>query len=318
MLAKPGRLPADDRGWAYEFKWDGVRAIVYVGEDGVQAFSRNDKDLAFGFPELADLWDAAGGRSLVLDGELVAFDDAGRPSFGRLQHRLNLTSPAIVARRASDVAASYLIFDLLGLDGRSLLDARYDERRDLLEGLALNGASFATPAAFRDARGADVLAAATTANLEGVMAKRRDSTYRPGERSSAWVKIKIVKTQEVVIAGWTDGEGERAGSLGALLLGVNESGSLRYAGKVGTGFDAAARRELLATLEPLRRDSSPFGAGTGPKPAAGVHFAEPAVVGEVSFVEWTSAGHLRHTSWRGLRIDKEPQDVVREPSVTAP
>jgi bifunctional non-homologous end joining protein LigD len=317
MLAKPGRLPSDDRGWAYEFKWDGVRAIVHVGDVGVQAFSRNDKDLAFGFPELADLRDAVGGRSVVLDGELVAFDDAGRPSFGRLQHRLNLTSPTVVARRAGEVAASYLIFDILWLDSRSLLDSPYDERRDRLEELALNGASFATPAAFRDAHGADVLAAATTASLEGVMAKRRDSTYRPGERSSAWLKIKIVKTQEVVIGGWTDGEGERAGSLGALLLGVNESGSLHYSGKVGTGFDAAARRELLATLEPLRRDSSPFGEGTGPKPAPGVHFVEPTVVGEVSFVEWTTAGHLRHTAWRGLRIDKAPQDVVREPTVAA-
>jgi bifunctional non-homologous end joining protein LigD len=223
----------------------------------------------------------------------------------------------MVARRASEVAASYLVFDLLRLDGQSLLDLPYDERRDQLEALGLNGPSFATPAAFRDAHGADVLAAATTANLEGVMAKRRDSVYRPGERSAAWLKIKIVKTQEVVIGGWTDGEGERAGSLGALLLGVNEAGSLRYAGKVGTGFDASARRELLSTLQPLRRDASPFGAGTGPKPAATVHFVEPTVVGEVSFVEWTSAGHLRHTSWRGLRIDKAAGDVVREASAVA-
>jgi bifunctional non-homologous end joining protein LigD len=314
MLAKPGQLPADDRGWAYEFKWDGVRAIVQVDGEGVRAFSRTDKDLATAFPELADLAAAAGSRSLVLDGELVAFDDAGRPSFGRLQHRLNLTSPAMIARRAGEVAASYLIFDLLGLDGRSLIDLAYDERRDLLDRLSLSGPTFATPAAFRDARGSDVLAAAAAANLEGVMAKRRDSTYRPGERSSAWLKIKIIKAQEVVLGGWTDGEGERAGSLGALLLGVNDSGGLRYAGKVGTGFNAAARRDLLGALEPLVRDTSPFVEGTGPKPQLGVHFVDPSIVGEVSFTEWTSGGHLRHPSWRGLRIDKSPSEVVREES----
>jgi bifunctional non-homologous end joining protein LigD len=285
---------------------------VHVDQKGVRAFSRSDQDLALTFPELADLADAAGSQPLVLDGELVAFDDAGRPSFGRLQHRLNLTSPTVIAQRASDVAASYLIFDILGLDGRSVLDLPYDERRDILDGLALNGPTFATPAAFRDARGSDVLAAATAANLEGVMAKRRDGTYRPGERSSSWLKIKIVKAQEVVIGGWTDGEGERAGSLGALLLGVNDAGSLRYAGKVGTGFNAMTRRELLATLGPLVRNTSPFAVGTGPKPQAGIHFAEPAVVGEVSYAEWTSGGHLRHTSWRGLRIDKSPAEVVRE------
>jgi bifunctional non-homologous end joining protein LigD len=309
MLAKAAPLPASDRGWAYEFKWDGVRAVVYV-EGSVRAYSRGDKDLAKGFPELFELGARLGSRSAILDGEIVAFDDAGRPNFGRLQHRLNLASPAAIERRASEVAATYLAFDLLELDGHSLLGLTYDERRERLEALDLNGPTFATPPVFRDVRGSDVLAAASGAGLEGVVAKRRDSLYRPGARTSDWLKLKIVKSQEVVIGGWTDGEGERAGSLGALLLGVNDNGTLCYAGKVGTGFDARSRRDLLAALRPLVCPDSPFAAG--PAASDGVHFVEPTLVGEVSYGEWTAAGHLRHTSWRGLRIDKDPAEVVRE------
>ena len=216
MLSRAGSLPPSDAGWAYEFKWDGVRAITAVAGGQVRAMSRGEKDLTPEFPELIDLARHLGARTAVLDGELVAFDDAGRPSFGRLQHRLNLTSAAMVQRRAAEVAVTYLVFDLLLLDGEKLLDRPYDERRARLESLGLSGISYATPPVFRDVRGADVLAAAAAAGLEGVVAKRRDSKYRPGERAADWVKIKIVKTQDVVIGGWTDGEGERAGSLGAL------------------------------------------------------------------------------------------------------
>jgi bifunctional non-homologous end joining protein LigD len=311
MLAKAGSLPASDSGWAYEFKWDGVRAITYVDGD-VRAFSRGNKDLANAFPELRELRTHLGSRSVVLDGEIVAIDDDGRPSFGRLQHRLNLVSDAAITKRANEFAATYLVFDLLELDGESLLGVRYDERRHQLEALELNGATFATPPVFRDVRGVDVLAAADSAGLEGIVAKRRDSIYRPGARTPDWVKLKIVKAQEVVIAGWTDGEGERAGSLGALLLGVNDGDELRYAGKVGTGFDARQRRDLLAMLTPLTVSASPFGGESSPRTGDGVHFVEPALVGEVSYSEWTAGGHLRHTSWRGLRIDKTAAEVVRE------
>jgi bifunctional non-homologous end joining protein LigD len=312
MLAKAGPMPSTDSGWAYEFKWDGVRAISYVDDEGLRAYSRGDKDLAKGFPELADLGTTLGATSAVLDGEIVAFDDAGRPSFGRLQHRLNLVSPAAIAQRASDVPATYLVFDLLELDGESTMGLAYDERRERLAALDLNGSTFATPPAFTDAHGSDVLAAAESGGLEGIVAKRRDSIYRPGARTSDWVKLKIVKSQEVVIGGWTEGEGGRAGSLGALLLGVNEDDALRYVGKVGTGFDARSRRELLAALRPLGSAETPFDPASGPAAGDGVHFVEPRIVGEVSYGEWTAAGHLRHTSWRGLRIDKQPAEVSRE------
>jgi bifunctional non-homologous end joining protein LigD len=313
MLARAGPLPSRDAEWMYEFKWDGIRAITSVENGQVRAMSRGAKDVTSAFPELQELSVALGDRPAVLDGELVAFDDAGRPSFGRLQRRLNLTSSAVIARRAAEIAVTYLVFDLLALDGQSLLDVRYDERRARLESLALSGPVVTTPPVFRDVRGSDVLAAAAAAGLEGVVAKRRDSRYRPGERATSWVKIKLVKTQDVVIGGWTDGEGERAGSLGALLLGVYDGAALRYAGKVGTGFDTAARRDLLTALRPLSRTASPFEAESGPARRELAHFVRPDLVGEVSYSEWTAAGHLRHPSWRGLRPERKAADVVREP-----
>ncbi len=317
MLAGPAALPADDAGWAYEFKWDGIRAISYVEAGTVLARSRGDKDLTAAFPELTDVARALGRRSAILDGELVAFDDAGRPSFGRLQRRLNLTSDREIASRAGQVPATYLIFDLLALDGELLLDLGYDDRRARLEELALSGDTFSTPPVFRDVRGKDVLAAAAAAGLEGVLAKRRDSRYLPGERSTAWRKIKIVRTQDVVIGGWTDGEGERAGSLGALLLGVYAEpgghGGLHYVGKVGTGFDTAARRGLLTELAALSSGASPFEPSGDIPAGANVHFVSPALVGEVSYGEWTPGGHLRHPSWRGLRPEIAVGSVVREP-----
>jgi bifunctional non-homologous end joining protein LigD len=319
MLATAGRLPTSDTGWAYEFKWDGVRAIVTIADPDtaaprVRAASRTGKDLTLTFPELQDLADALGAHSAVLDGEVVAFDDAGRPSFGRLQRRLNLGSEALVSRRSGEVPVSYLAFDVLRLDEQPLVEATYDERRAVLAGLGLNGPTFATPARFADAAGTDVLNAARGAGLEGVVAKRRASRYQPGTRSTDWIKIKIIRTQEVVLGGWSDGAGEREGSLGALLLGVpDDDGGLRYAGKVGTGFDARARRALLAELGPLESATSPFAEGSGPPAGAGIHFVDAALVGEVAYSEWTASGHLRHPTWRGRRVDKDPADVVREP-----
>jgi bifunctional non-homologous end joining protein LigD len=312
MLAVADAPGSTDDGWAYEFKWDGVRAVCYVDGGRVRAMSRGEKDLTRSFPELRDLGAFLGSRPAVLDGELVAFDDDGRPDFGRLQHRLNVTSPAAVARRAAEIPATYLVFDLLHLDGRSLLDRAYDERRAALAGLALAGSSFATSPVFRDVPITDVLAAAGAAGIEGVMAKRRAARYQPGERSTDWRKVKIVKTQDVVIGGWTDGDGERRGSLGALLLGTYEDGELRYVGKVGTGFDSAARRELLDVLEPLECPDSPYPAGAVLPRGATVHFVRPEVVGEVRYGEYTATGHLRHPTWRGLRPDKPAKDVRRE------
>lgn len=313
MLAETGDLPARDDGWAFEFKWDGVRALAFVEGGRVRLVSRNGKDLTRSFPELRAVGELLGSRPAVLDGEVVAFDGEGRPSFGLLQQRLHVASPAKARRRANEVGVSYLVFDVCHLDGHSLVERPYDERRRLLEGLGLAGASVATPPSFTDRRGADVLAAAAEGGLEGVLAKRRNAPYRPGRRSGDWRKVKVFRTQEVVVGGWTDGRGDRAGSLGALLLGVRRGGGLAYVGKVGTGFDEATRRHLVEALAPLAVDESPFATGLRHAEAAGTHFVRPELVAEVRYGEWTGDRRLRHPSWRGLRIDKDPVEVVAEP-----
>jgi bifunctional non-homologous end joining protein LigD len=312
MLAVLSANPPQGDEWAYEFKWDGVRAMVFVDGGRVRATSRNDKDLTAAFPELRPLGEFLGSRSAILDGELVAFDEDGRPSFGRLQHRLHVGSRAEVTRRSHDVAASYLAFDLLYLEGRSLLGRPYDERRAQLESLNLKGESFATPPSFTDTPADDVLATARDRRLEGIVAKRRSSPYAPGSRNGNWVKVKNFRTQEVVIGGWTTGKGSLSGSLGALLVGIPSSEGLAYAGKVGTGFDAATRQELLRALEPLATKASPFSSQLPKAQAAESHFTSPELVGEVQYGEWTGDDRLRHTSWRGLRPDKVADEVVRE------
>jgi bifunctional non-homologous end joining protein LigD len=313
MLATAGALPAKDEGWAYEVKWDGVRAVAYIDGGRVRALTRNDKDLTVSFPELRAVGELLGARPAVLDGELVALGPDGRSSFGLLQQRLHLSSSAEISRRAREVPVRYVVFDVLHLDGQSLLDLTYDDRRQRLESLGLSGESLATGDSVRDVAGADVLAAARHSGLEGIVAKRRDSPYRPGRRSGEWLKVKNFRTQEVIIGGWTEGSGERSGSLGALLMGIPQAGGLCYVGKVGTGFGAQARRDLLDALEPLARKTSPFAARLSAAETAAAHFVRPVLVGEVQYGEWTADGHLRHPSWRGLRPDKDPAEVAREP-----
>jgi bifunctional non-homologous end joining protein LigD len=312
MLALTGALPASDEGWAYEFKWDGVRAIVYVEGGRVRALTRNDKDLMVTFPELRQLGEFLGSRSAILDGELVALDDEGRPNFGQLAHRLHLTSKSVIARLVKETPVSFLVFDLLYLEGHSLLSQTYDTRRKALESLKLAGDTFAVPPSVRATRGADVLAVAKERGLEGVVVKRRDSPYQPGRRNGDWVKVKNFRTQEVVIGGWTAGKGERSGSLGALLLGLPTEGGLEYVGKVGTGFSDTARRELLGDLTSRAQKETPFTKPLTRAESALAHFVRPEIVGEVQYAEWTADGRLRHPSWRGLRPDKNVDEVVRE------
>lgn len=313
MLALAGGLPKSDKGWAYEFKWDGVRAVVYVDGGRVQALTRNDKSLTSTFPELRDIGLHLGSRSAILDGEIVALDKNNRPSFSTLAKRLHVTSKTAIEKLAHSTPASFFAFDLLYLEGRSLLTAPYDERRTLLESLKLNGESFTTPPSITNSTGADVLKIAAERGLEGIVAKRRAAPYSPGIRNGDWVKVKNFHTQEVVIGGWTQGKGEREGSLGALLLGIPTSDGLVYVGKVGTGFSAAARKELLGLLAPLVRKTTPFSTPLSHAETALAHFVKPVLVGEVQYAEWTPDGILRQPSWRGLRVDKNAEEVVREP-----
>ncbi len=309
MLARLAKLPRDERRWAFEVKWDGVRAIAYVESGRVRMQSRNGRDITPRYPEVAPLGRALGARPAILDGEVVAFDESGRPDFGRLQSRMHLASDPAVRRRMRDTPVVYVIFDLLWLDGRSLMGLSYAERRAALEALALRGAAWQVPAA-QLGDGAALLRASRSLGLEGVVAKRRDSAYEPGRRSACWLKVKNVHRQDFVIGGWLPGEGGRSGRVGALLVGYHDDqGALRYAGRVGTGFTEAELERVRKLLDPLAAGESPF---EGRQPPKASRFVRPELVAEVEFREWTHTGTLRAPSYKGLREDAEPRDVVRE------
>jgi bifunctional non-homologous end joining protein LigD len=310
MLARAGTLPSDERNWAFEVKWDGVRAIAYSQPGELRLESRNVKEITASYPELGRLGRALGSHSAVLDGEIVAFDSDGRPSFEALQARMHVTSKAQTKRLAASTPVTYVIFDLLWLDGHSLMGLPYIERRRRLAELRLSGESWQTPEHLVG-EGKALLKVSEEQRLEGIVAKGLNSTYQPGARTRDWVKVKTVGRQELVIGGWIPGKGKRSESIGALLLGVYEpGGALRYAGRVGTGFTERELDRLATLLGPLRREGSPFTAG--PKPPREAIFSEPRLVAEVEFSEWTAAGSLRAPSYKGLREDKRPEDVVRE------
>ncbi len=316
MLARAGSLPADEHAWAFEIKWDGVRAIAYSEPGELRLESRNLKDITDSYPELLGVNDALGSHRAVLDGEIVALDSEGHPSFEALQQRMHTASREQARRLARSTPVTYVIFDVLWLDGHSLMAQPYRERRTRLAALSLNGEHWRTPDHVVG-QGEALLAASAERQLEGVVAKRLDSTYRPGVRSRDWLKLKTVARQELVVGGWMPGKGKRRHSVGALLLGVHEDdGVLRYVGRVGSGFDEHDLQRLSQLLAPLERPSSPFGAGE--KPARGAIFCEPRLVVEVEFTSWTSAGNLRHPVFKGLREDKPAEQVAREDIAAVP
>ena len=321
MLARPTkRLPADQGNWAFEVKWDGVRAIAYVGGPQHLKFeSRNLRDITGSYPELAGLADALRERDAVLDGEIVAFGADGRPSFARLQRRMHVTGRDAVAALVATTPVVYAIFDLLQIDGEPVIELAYEERRSRLEQLDLNGAAWRVPAAHTGpGAGARLMQATLTGGLEGVVAKRLGSRYEPGSRHGSWLKLKHTRREELVIGGWLPGEGHRRDRIGALLMGQrNDAGDLRYAGRVGTGFDEPMLARLAGLLAPLVRDSSPFtGAPKLPRTAV---FVEPRHLAEVEFTEWTEDGVMRAPSFKGLRDGRPAASVVseREPAQQA-
>ncbi len=315
MLARTGTLPAEDAGWGFEIKWDGVRAIAYCNPGEVRLESRNLNDISDSYPEIARIDRDLGSHRAVLDGEIVAFDEAGRPSFGSLQQRMHVSSREQARKLAKRTPVTYVVFDLLWLDGHSMMDLPYAERRERLAALGLSGESWQTPEHLLG-HGADLLKASVEQRLEGIVAKRLESTYQPGARGGSWLKVKTMGRQEFVVGGWLPGKGRRSSSIGALLLGVHDpGGALRFVGRVGTGFSDAELDRLQSLLGGLARDSSPFSAGQPPKESL---FCEPRLVAEVEFAEWTSAGNIRHPSYKGLRDDKPAELVVREDTSDAP
>jgi bifunctional non-homologous end joining protein LigD len=312
MLATSGALPAerDDGAFAYEIKWDGVRAISYISEGRMHVESRNLNDITNRYPEIHPMVEGLDGHRAVLDGEVVAFDESGRPSFGHLQRRMHLANEWEVRQRMGEVPIAYVLFDLLWVDGRDLMHRPYTERREQLQLLVRAPGPCWQVSTFHVGDGKGLLEAARERGLEGIVAKRLTSGYEPGRRSRNWVKVKIQKAQEFVIGGWLPGEGTRTGHLGALLVGYYDETGLRFAGKVGTGFNEKTLRWFKDALAPLARDTSPF---VDKVPWKLARYVEPKLVGEVEFTEWTHLDTLRHPSFKGLRDDKAPEDVGRDP-----
>jgi bifunctional non-homologous end joining protein LigD len=312
MLATPGVMPTGS-GWAFEVKWDGVRAVTSVTDGQVVVTGRNGRDITARYPELGGLAGTFAGHRAVLDGEIVACDDGGFPSFERLQERMHVEDPALVTVLMARVPVVYMVFDLLELDGEAWWTRPYRQRREQLLALALDGPHWQVPPN-EVGDGATIAAFTREHGIEGVVAKRLDSRYEPGRRSPSWRKVKHTKRQEFVIGGWTPGVRGRTGDIGALVLGVHERGEdgatrLRCCGKVGSGLSEDVRSRLRAELAPIARSSSPFELGSVPRHT---NYVEPHLVVEVQFAQWTTAHVVRAAVYCGLRPDKPPEDVVRE------
>ncbi|MGI9825387.1 ATP-dependent DNA ligase [Agromyces sp. Marseille-Q5079] len=312
MLASPGTLGLLARGdWALEHKWDGIRVLARVDGGGLRIISRNGNDVTARYPELAGLPGALRGDALV-DGEVVALDDDGRPSFELLQSRMNLTRTREAQRLAASAPVRLLLFDVLEIAGDDVTDAPYRERRRRLERLIRPGSGVPVEVpALAEGTPEAALEEARRLGLEGLVAKRPESTYQPGTRSEQWLKLKLTRTQEVVVGGYRKGSGSRTGRIRSLLVGIPGAHGLEYAGRVGSGLRELETERLLVRLDAARRDTSPFVA-VPDADAADAVWVDPAIVGEIELAEWTSTGVARHPRWRGLRPDKSPDEVARE------
>jgi len=328
MLAKAdgGRLRSGAE-WAYEYKLDGYRAAMRIAPDGTTVLtSRNNIDFTAEFAELDGvLAPALDGRAAVLDGEIVVYNEAGHVDFGLLQQRRGRYQTHQTSRATEpfdDLPVRYLAFDLLQLGDTLLLDQPYDQRRALLTSLPMPDPYLVSvvPSITAEELAADrrtpntLLERFAADGHEGLMAKMRTAAYTPGRRSDAWRKHPLIRTQEVIVCGWRPGQSRLTGSLGGLLLGAHDpdTGQLIYLGDVGTGFTEADRKAMLARLEPLQRRTHPFATTPPREDVVRAQWVEPVLVGEVQFRQFTGGanGRLRHTSWRGLRHDRDPAEVV--------
>ena len=302
MLATPGSSADIGPGeWHYEIKWDGYRAIATLEADALRLTSRNGLDLTARYPELGELADILRDRAAVVDGEVVVLDDQGRSRFELLQ------------KHGGGGDAHYMMFDLLQLDGESLMELPYNERRARLEQLLPgDGAHVHVPMTLGTDRD-QAIGTSQELGLEGVVAKAAQSRYTPDRRSSSWIKVKNVRTQEAVVVGWSPGKNSRASTLGSVLLAVHDAdGELHYVGKAGSGFSDETLNQARTILEDIETDVPPVN-DVPEVDATGARWVEPLLVGEVSFAEWTASGRLRQPVWRGWRPDKPPEDVLREP-----
>jgi bifunctional non-homologous end joining protein LigD len=304
MLATTGTLPRGP-GWAYEFKWDGVRVISFFQGGPPALFARSGTTVTAAYPEISGLQLPP---DTLLDGEMVVLDAAGRPSFTALAERMHVRDPNRAARLAASMPVTYMIFDLLRYAGEDIKHLPYAMRRERLEDLELSGAHWMTPPVFLD--GPATEAAARENQLEGLVAKRVDTPYTPGFRSPDWIKIKFDSTGDYVIGGWRPG----ARRLGGLLVGCpGPDGLLRFRGRVGGGISGASERELLGVLAPLATDKSPFVPGAVPREdARGAHWVRPELVVEIRYGNRTPDGRLRFPRFLRLRPDKTAAECMED------
>ena len=313
MLATPSEQAFDDDRWAFEPKLDGVRAISYC-EEGTRLMSRNGADITVAYPELQKVHERLVALDAVLDGEIVVMEE-GRPSFERLQSRIHVRNERDIQRLSKLMPVSYVVFDLLYLDGRSRVGEPYTERRRLLEETLVPTGTVQLATAIRG-QGIALYKAAESRGLEGIVAKRLASTYELGRRSQSWLKVKTVHDADLVVGGWSPGQGKRGGTLGSLLMGAYEpSGELRFVGSVGTGFNDRTLDELDARLKELGQPESPFSPASTLEvrrvsPAAA--WVRPELVAIVEYRELTSAIKLRAPSFKGFRGDKSPAECTVE------
>ncbi|WP_345803045.1 ATP-dependent DNA ligase [Microbacterium sp. AZCO] len=312
--ASPERARADARQWGdpawAEAKWDGIRAVGVWDGASLRLWARSGNESTMKYPEITEGDPGLGDEPCVVDGELVALEN-GRPSFALLQTRMNLVGAGDIARVAKRTPVHYYLFDVLVARGKDVTNLALTDRRRILEDVAAGtSASIVVPPVFDDVDAA--LDASRRFDLEGIVVKDPRSPYRRGIRSDSSLKVKLTRTQEVVIAGIRPGQGGRASTFGSLLLGINGPEGLTYSGRVGTGFSDQTLRALQQQLAPLHSDENPL-VGVPALDARGVQWVRPELVAEVEFGEFTPSGILRHPRWRGLRPDKRPEDVVREP-----
>jgi bifunctional non-homologous end joining protein LigD len=299
-------LPAKPEDYAYEYKWDGVRAIFRWDGSDLSLQSRNQLDITNRYPEIWPLAESFGSRPVMLDGEVIALDEEERPSFGRLQRRMHVQDMRAVRRLTKEVPVFLVVFDVLWLDGAALMEQPWMTRRDRLEELELSGPAWLrSPVHYGD--GAAVLSAAQAMKLEGVVAKKLDSPYRPGVRSPDWLKIKIVSDDEFVIGGWVPEAGNRTSRVGSLLLGAyDDRGQLRFLGGVGTGFNDETHRRLTRLLNSLASTQNPF---ADPVPKRTALFVKPEAVAQIEYRRRGSEGMLQQASFKGIRTDKNPKEI---------
>jgi bifunctional non-homologous end joining protein LigD len=315
MMAVLTSEPFDDDEWLFEVKWDGHRCLANLGTS-TRLTSRTTRDMTAQFPELIDMHRQLAARNAVVDGEIVALDRAGRPSFERMQDRFHRT-PEELARNKGRVPVQFLAFDLLWLDGQPLVDLPLVERRARLDEVLVETRDIRLSQVVEGA-GREFFDQVRALKLEGIVAKRAASCYRPGTRSHDWRKIKALCLQDCVIVGWTPGKGGRAATLGSLLLAVYDDGRLRYAGNVGTGFTHAFLADLLAKLAELEVPQPMFEGFEGTPRPRGARFVRPELVCEVEYLKWTQDDKLRAASFKGLRPDKPATDARREHPVDRP